>query len=84
MVTLDRLAAQKEALMAQRAAVADALRHARNRYQAGYTAYIEQVDAQRSLLGVELSIIQLEADMLNAMIGLYQAAGGRPEASGML
>ena len=82
MVTLDRLAAQKDALMAQRTAVADALRHARNRYQAGYTAYIEQVDAQRSLLGVELSIIQLEADMLNAMIGLYQAAGGRPETSG--
>lgn len=84
MVTLDRLAVQKEALMAQRAAVADALRHARNRYQAGYTAYIEQVDAQRSLLGVELSINQLEADMLNAMIALYQAAGGRPEASGVL
>ena len=82
MVTLDRLAAQKEALMAQRTAVADALRHARNRYQAGYTAYIEQVDAQRSLLGLELSIIQLEADMFNAMIGLYQAAGGRPEANG--
>ncbi len=82
MVTLDRLAAQKEALMAQRTAVADALRHARNRYQAGYTAYIEQVDAQRSLLGVELSIIQLEADMLNATIGLYQAAGGRPEENG--
>lgn len=83
MVTLDRLAAQKDALMAQRAAVADALRHARNRYQAGYTAYIEQVDAQRSLLGVELSINQVEADMLNATIGLYQAAGGRPEASGV-
>lgn len=82
MVTLDRLAAQKDALMAQRVAVADALRHARNRYQAGYTAYIEQVDAQRSLLGVELSIIQVKADMLNAMIGLYQAAGGRPEAIG--
>jgi NodT family efflux transporter outer membrane factor (OMF) lipoprotein len=82
MVTLDRLAAQKGALMAQRTAVADALRHARNRYQAGYTAYIEQVDAQRSLLGVELSIIQLEADMFNAMIGLYQAAGGRPEENG--
>lgn len=80
MVTLDRLADQKAALMAQRTAVADALRHARNRYQAGYTAYIEQVDAQRSLLGVELSIIQLDADMMTTMIGLYLAAGGRPEA----
>jgi len=70
---------QKRALQAQRAAVADALRHARNRYRAGYTPYIEQVDAQRSLLGVELSLVQLEADQINAIIGLYQAVGGAPD-----
>ena len=78
LVLLARLTDQKRSLEAQRAAVADALRHAQNRYRAGYTPYIEQVDAQRSLLGVELSLIQLEADQLNAMIGLYQAVGGPP------
>ena len=75
---LARLGEQKRALEAQRTAVADALRHARNRYRAGYTPYIEQVDAERSLLAVELSLVQLNADQFNAMIGLYQAVGGAP------
>lgn len=74
-----RLGDQQRSVEAQRAAVADALRHARNRYRAGYTPYIEQVDAQRSLLGVELSLVQLEADQINAIIGLYQAVGGAPD-----
>ncbi len=78
MVVLSRLDQQDVALSAQRAAVADALRHARNRYRAGYTPYIEQVDAQRALLGVELSLVQLRADRLTTLIGLYQAAGGAP------
>jgi multidrug efflux system outer membrane protein len=80
MAVVARLDDQQRALEAQRAAVADALRHARNRYRAGYTPYIEQVDAQRSLLGVELSLVQLEADQINAIIGLYQAVGGAPDA----
>jgi multidrug efflux system outer membrane protein len=75
---LARLDEQQSALEAQREAVADALRHARNRYRAGYTPYIEQVDAQRSLLGVELTLIQVKAEQINAMIGLYQAVGGAP------
>lgn len=79
---LSRLSDQKQALEAQRTAVSDAVRHARNRYRAGYTPYIEQVDAERSLLAVELSLVQLNADELNAMIGLYQAAGGRPDEVG--
>tara|TARA_R110000787_G_scaffold26080_1_gene73040 strand:+ start:9431 stop:10807 length:1377 start_codon:yes stop_codon:yes gene_type:complete len=79
MAVVARLGDQQRALEAQRAAVADALRHARNRYRAGYTPYIEQVDAQRSLLGVELSLVQVEADQINAIIGLYQAVGSAPD-----
>lgn len=79
LVTLARLSDQQRALDAQRVAVADALRHARNRYDAGYSPYIEQVDAQRSLLGVELSLVQLRADQLTSTIGLYQAVGGAPQ-----
>lgn len=69
---------QDAALRAQRTAVADALRHASNRYRAGYTAYIEQVDAQRALLAVDLSLIQIRADELTTLVGLYQAVGGAP------
>ena len=79
MAVLTNLQDQEAALEAQQAAVADALRHARNRYRAGYSPYIEQVDAQRALLGVELALIQLRADELTTVIGLYQAVGGSPE-----
>ena len=79
MAVLANLKEQEAALLAQQAAVADALRHARNRYRAGYTPYIEQVDAQRALLGVELSLVQVRADELTTMVGLYQAVGGAPE-----
>ncbi|WP_337848012.1 efflux transporter outer membrane subunit [Sphingomonas sp.] len=79
MAVLANLREQEVALVAQQKAVADALRHAQNRYRAGYTPYIEQIDAQRALLGVELSLVQARADELTAMVGLFQAVGGAPQ-----
>lgn len=76
LAVIDRLAAQEEALVAQRKAVAEVLRHATNRYRAGYSPYLEQVDAQRALLAVDLALIQLRSDKLNAYVSLYQALGG--------
>ncbi len=76
LAVIDRLRVQEQALMAQRAATAEVLRHATNRYRAGYSPYLEQIDAQRALLGVDLAIIQLRADTLNAYVALYQALGG--------
>ncbi|EQB02234.1 hypothetical protein L288_16875 [Sphingobium quisquiliarum P25] len=76
LIGIDRLAAQRVRLEAQRSALADALRHATNRYRAGYTTYLEQLDAQRALLSAELSLVQLRVDQLNALIALYQAMGG--------
>ena len=75
---IDRLGAQEQALVAQRAAVAEVLRHATNRYRAGYSSYLEQIDAQRALLAVDLALIQLRADRLTAHVALYQALGGGP------
>ena len=76
LAAIDRLTAQEHALLAQHTAVADALRHATNRYRAGYSPYLEQIDAQRALLGVDLALIQLRADRLTAYVALYQALGG--------
>jgi len=76
LAVIDRLGAQEQALLAQRSAVADALRHATNRYRAGYSSYLEQIDAQRALLSVDLALIQLRADRLTAYVALYQALGG--------
>lgn len=71
-----RLAEQEAAVRAQRDALAQALRLATNRYSAGYSAYLEQLDAQRGLLGAELSLVQIRANRLNAAVTLYQAMGG--------
>ena len=79
MAVVANLSEQEAALQAQRTAVADALRHASNRYRAGYTPYIEQIDAQRALLSVDLSLIQTRADELSTLVGLYQAVGGAPQ-----
>ena len=57
-------------------ALAGALRNASNRYRAGYSAYIDQLDAQRGLLTAELSLVQARADRLTAYVTLYQAMGG--------
>ena len=78
LVKLEKLDERRRALESQQAAIADALRHARNRYRAGYTPYIEQVDAQRALLGAELALVGVRADRLNTLVGLYQALGGAP------
>ena len=71
-----RLGEQSTHLEAQRAALADALRHAENRYRAGYASYLEQLDAQRNLLNAELALVQARADQLNALVALHQAVGG--------
>jgi multidrug efflux system outer membrane protein len=76
LAAVQRLAEQRIALEAQRAAVAESLRHATNRYRAGYTSYFEQLDAQRSLLAVDLSLAQLRTDQLTTTVALYQAMGG--------
>ena len=67
---------QVDALGRQRNALAAGLRNATNRYRAGYSSYLEQLDTQRGLLAAELSLIQARADQLTAYIALYQAMGG--------
>ncbi|HEX8059129.1 MAG TPA: efflux transporter outer membrane subunit [Novosphingobium sp.] len=67
---------QVTSAQSQRDALAEGLRLATNRYREGYSPYLEQLDAQRGLLGAELSLIQLRADALSARIQLFQALGG--------
>ena len=71
-----RLAEQEEAAVRQRAAAASALDHARKRYQAGYVAYLEELDAQRGLLATELALSQIREARLQNAVALYQALGG--------
>jgi NodT family efflux transporter outer membrane factor (OMF) lipoprotein len=76
LIALQRLSEQAEHVEAQRNALAEALRHATNRYRAGYSPFLDQLDAQRGLLSAELAMVQIQADGLNASVNLYRAMGG--------
>lgn len=67
---------QERALTAQRDALARALALATNRYRAGYSPYLDQLDAERGLLTVELAMVQSRSDRLTALVTLYQVVGG--------
>lgn len=71
-----RTGEQAAALGDQAAAARGALQNASNRYRAGYSGYIEQLDAQRNLLTAQLSLVQAQADRLTSHVALYQAMGG--------
>jgi len=76
LASIHRLEDRRKVLEAEVAANAGALRVATERYQAGYAPYIDQIDAQRSLLSAQLSLAQVETDRLLAFVTLYEAMGG--------
>jgi NodT family efflux transporter outer membrane factor (OMF) lipoprotein len=71
-----RLEQQLEALGKQKDALESSLAIATSRYKAGYSPFLDQLDAQRSLLSVQLALAQTRADQLNAYVTLFQALGG--------
>jgi multidrug efflux system outer membrane protein len=71
-----RAGEQATVLEAQRTALAGALVNATERYRAGYSPYLEQLDAQRGLLSADLALVQARIDRLVAAVTLYQAMGG--------
>lgn len=66
---------QLRVVEAQRAEIAQILELAQKRYRAGYSPYIEQLDAQRNLLTAELAEVQARADLLVSNIALYRSVG---------
>lgn len=76
LVALQRTSEQEDVLRQQRDALSQALTQASNRYRAGYSSYLEQLDAQRGMLSADLSLVQVRADRLAAAVNLFQALGG--------
>ena len=71
-----RLHQQLDSLQAQKSALEKTLQIASERYRSGYSPFLDQLDAQRNLLSVQLAIAQAQADELNAHVTLFQALGG--------
>jgi NodT family efflux transporter outer membrane factor (OMF) lipoprotein len=67
---------QERAITAQKDSLARALKLATNRYRAGYSPYLDQLDAQRGLLTAQLALVRARVDRLNALVTLYQTLGG--------
>ncbi len=76
MTTLQGLTQEEAALDRQIEANRASLGLAQRRYRAGYASYLDQLDAERSLLDVELQRVGLRSQRLAAVIGLYRSLGG--------
>jgi multidrug efflux system outer membrane protein len=70
------LADQVQTLQAMRAAQAERARLAKMRYDNGAAAFLEVLDAQRDLLGVEQQLVQTRRALLSSHVNLYAALGG--------
>ena len=67
---------QRTSAEAQVASQQSVLKIAHERFVTGYSPYINELDAQRSLLSAQLSLAQAQTDWLTAHVALYQAMGG--------
>lgn len=76
LAAVKRTTEQEQVLRQEADDLARALIQATNRYRAGYSSYLEQLDAQRGLLSAQLSLAQAQGDRLNACVRLFQALGG--------
>lgn len=57
-------------------AAGSALGLSKNRYDAGYSAYLELLDAQRTAAAARLDVVRNRQSQLNASVSLFQALGG--------
>ncbi|MEC3909491.1 efflux transporter outer membrane subunit [Sphingobium sp. CR2-8] len=77
----ERLLRQKADNVMQRQTILQrSLTLARDRYRGGYAAYIEELDAQRNLLQVDLDAIRVREQQLNNLVQLWASLGGGWEA----
>ena len=76
LVGVERLAQQMEHVTRRRAILARSVEFAKDRYEAGYAPYLEQLDAQRNLYQTEIEAITLRQEQLLNQLNLYKALGG--------
>ncbi|BCN92608.1 RND transporter [Thiomicrorhabdus immobilis] len=70
---------QLEAQQHQVTALQQTLDLAQTRFDAGYSSYLEVLDAQRNLFSAELSQVAVKLTYSTALVNLYKALGGNWE-----
>ncbi len=85
LVAMQKLAEQETQRARAVSATREAVRLATVRYESGFSAYFEVLDALQQLLVAETTLAQTRRDRLVALAGLYKALGGgwqiRPDAA---
>ena len=76
LVGVERLQQQMDHATQRRDVLAHSLQYAKDRYDAGYAPYLEQLDAQRNLYQTEIELINLRQSQLLNQLNLYKALGG--------
>lgn len=76
MTAVRRLNEEESAIERQIAAVTSSVALARRRYRSGYASYLEQIDAERSLLEIELQRVSIRSARATAVVALYRGLGG--------
>ena len=74
--SLSFINAERASTKRQQKAAREALTHAKERYNTGYSSYLEVIDAQRSLLEIETNLITLKTLYMESLCNLYGALGG--------
>lgn len=73
---ITRYQEQLSELRAQQDVAQETLRIAQNRYRNGYSSYLDELDARRTLYSVQTSVVEVKNNLLLAQIDLYKALGG--------
>jgi multidrug efflux system outer membrane protein len=76
LTNLEQTTATEDDLQARATAARNVLRLARARYEAGYSAYLEVLDAQRTANEAELAVVRNRQNRLSASVDLMKALGG--------
>ncbi|HHH42582.1 MAG TPA: efflux transporter outer membrane subunit [Gammaproteobacteria bacterium] len=76
LVNVQKAREQLQAVGRQVVALSDYARLAKLRYDAGYSSYIEVLDAQRFLFEAQLQYVAVQGDVYASLIGTYKAMGG--------
>jgi NodT family efflux transporter outer membrane factor (OMF) lipoprotein len=83
LLAAQRLQAQWEHARQREAVLERTLGFAKDRYEAGYASYLEELDAQRNLYAVQQEVIRLRESQLQNAVALYQALGGGWQKPGL-
>ncbi|MGE5306274.1 MAG: efflux transporter outer membrane subunit [Alphaproteobacteria bacterium] len=76
LVTIDKLKDQRTEQEAQVAALQSASDLSRQRYDAGYSNYLEILTADQQLFDSQIALAQTRGAQLNGVVQLYRALGG--------